>query len=73
VLFALMSLQRGKVADEVMSNLRDNVPEYPKRREVLVAICNYLAAKLAGMRAEEASKARVLSGLIRNESAVGRR
>ncbi len=73
VLFALMSLERGKGSDEVMSNLRDNVPDYLKRREVLVAICNYLAGKLAGLRAEEASKARILSGMIRNESAVGRR
>ncbi|MGH8605912.1 MAG: anti-phage-associated DUF1156 domain-containing protein, partial [Gammaproteobacteria bacterium] len=68
VLFALMSLQRGKESDEVMSNLRDNVPEYFRRREALIAICNYLAAKLAKLRAEEASKARVLSGLIRNEA-----
>jgi len=73
VLFALFSLERGKESNEVMSNLRDNVPEYPKRREVLVVICNYLAAKLTTLRAEEASKARVLSGLIRNESAVARR
>jgi len=73
VLFALMSLERGKESEEVMSNLRDNVPNYLKRREVLVAICNYFAVKLAGLRPEEASKARVLSGLIRNESALGRR
>lgn len=73
MLFALFSLERGKESNEVMSNLRDNVPEYPKRREVLVVICNYLAAKLTTLRAEEASKARVLSGLIRNESAVARR
>ncbi|MGH8589653.1 MAG: anti-phage-associated DUF1156 domain-containing protein [Gammaproteobacteria bacterium] len=72
VLFALFSLERGKESNEVMSNLRDNVPEYPKRREVLVVVCNYLAAKLTTLRAEEASKARVLSGLIRNEFAVGR-
>lgn len=63
VLFSLMSLERGKGSDEVMSNLRDNVTDYVKRREVLVAVCNYLAGKLAGLRAEEASKARVLSGL----------
>ncbi|MGH8654165.1 MAG: hypothetical protein ACREYE_19265 [Gammaproteobacteria bacterium] len=73
VLYALMSLERGKESDEVMSNLRDNVPDYLKRREVLVAICNYLAARGAALRPEEASKARVLSGLIRNEAAVGRR
>ncbi len=72
VLYALMSLERGKESDEVMSNLRDNVPDYLKRRELLVAICNYLAAKGAALRPEEASKARILSGLIRNESAVGR-
>ncbi|MGH8610822.1 MAG: anti-phage-associated DUF1156 domain-containing protein [Gammaproteobacteria bacterium] len=72
VLFALMSLQRGKESDEVTSNLRDNVSEYFRRREVLIAISNYLAAKLAKLRAEEASKARVLNGLIRNEAAVGR-
>jgi putative DNA methylase len=73
VLFALQSLERGKENEEVMGNLRDNVTDYVKRREVLVAICNYVAGRLAGLRAEEASKARILSGLIRNEPAVGRR
>jgi len=73
VLFALMSLERDKETDEVMSNLRDNVPDYLKHRDTLVAISNYLAGKLAKLRAEEASKARILSGLIRNESTIGRR
>jgi putative DNA methylase len=73
VLFALQSLELGKESEDVMGNLCDNVTDYVKRREVLVAICNYLADKLAGLRAEEASKAWILSGLIRNESAVGHR
>ncbi|MGQ0445147.1 MAG: hypothetical protein ACT4O2_08505 [Beijerinckiaceae bacterium] len=43
------------------------MPDYLKRRDELVAVCNYLASKLARLRPEEASAARVLSGRIRNE------
>jgi putative DNA methylase len=71
VLFALMALGRGKESEDVLRNLRDNVGEnYPKRRDDLIAISNYLANKLARIRPEEASEARVLSGLIRNEKAL---
>jgi putative DNA methylase len=72
VLFALLSLQRGKEADEVMANLRDNVPAYLKKREEIAAVSQYLAHKLTKQRPEEASAARVLNGLVRNEKVAGR-
>ncbi len=67
MLYALHELQAEVEPDEVMSHLRDNVPGYYSRREELVAIAPYLAAKLERRRPEEASAARVLHGLVRNE------
>ena len=71
LLFALMSLQGGKESEEVMTNLRDNVSDYLRQRDALIAVCQYLARKLTSERPEEASAARVLSGLIRNETVAG--
>ncbi len=71
LLYALMSLQQGKDSEEVMANLRDNVVDYLKQREVLAAVSQYLGKQLA-QRSEEASAARVLNGLIRNEKVAGR-
>jgi putative DNA methylase len=71
LLFALMSLQVGKETDEVMTNLRDNVPDYLRKRQRLAAVCQYLSSKLNQQRPEEASAARVLNGLIRNETVAG--
>ena len=67
LLFALMSLQRGKEADEVMANLRDNVPDYLRQRDLLAAVCLYLSKSLSQQRPDEASAARILNGLVRNE------
>jgi adenine-specific DNA methylase len=66
-LYALCELQAEVEPDEVMSHLRDNVTGYYTRREDIVAVTLYLAAKLERRRPEEASAARVLHGLVRNE------
>ncbi len=71
LLYALMSLQHYKDSEEVMANLRDNVVDYLKQREVLATVSQYLGKKLT-QRSEEASAARVLNGLIRNEKVAGR-
>jgi len=67
VLFALSELQAEVEPDEVMSHLRDNVPGYYTKREDIGAMAFYVAAKLDRRRPEEASAARVLHGLVRNE------
>jgi hypothetical protein len=66
-LYALCELQAEVEPDEVMSHLRDNVAGYYTRREEIIAVSLYLAAKLERRRPEEASAARVLHGLVRNE------
>ena len=43
---------------------------WPKR-ETLIAVCHYLVLKLTTQRPAEASAARVLNGLIRNERVGG--
>jgi len=67
LLFALSELQGEVEPDEVMSHLRDNVPGYYSKREEIGAVASYIAAKLERRRPEEASAARVLHGLVRNE------
>lgn len=67
LLFALSELQGEVEPDEVLSHLRDNVPAYYTRREDMTAVSSYIASKAARTRPEEASAARVLYGLVRNE------
>jgi hypothetical protein len=67
VLYALHEIQGEVEIEEVMSHLRDQVPEYYHRRPEVVAVAAYLSGKLDRLRPEEASAARVLAGLVRNE------
>jgi adenine-specific DNA methylase len=67
LLFALYELQAELEPDDVMSHLRDNFRAYYNRREDVGLVATYLAAKLERRRPEEASAARVLAGLVRNE------
>jgi putative DNA methylase len=67
LLYAFSELQAEVEPDEVMSHLRDNIPGYYGRREEVAAVTSYVASKLEARRPEEASAARVLNGLVRNE------
>lgn len=67
VLFALYEIQSDVDGDMVLAHLRDLVPSYMSDREDLIAIAAYIARKRAGIVEEEASAARVLQGLMRNE------
>jgi putative DNA methylase len=71
VLFALFELQREVEIDEVMAHLRDLVPGYMTRREDLMAICQYLAARREVGAPDEAQAARVLFARIKNERLGG--
>jgi putative DNA methylase len=71
VLFALYELQRELDSDEVMAHLRDLVPGYHSRREDLLALCQFMAAKREGNAPEEAEAARVLFVRIKNERLGG--
>jgi putative DNA methylase len=70
VLFALMELQADVDARQVLTHLTHNVPNYYgdlSQRERIIAIAEYLAGRLASLRPDEASAARVLAEAVRNQ------
>jgi putative DNA methylase len=69
VLYAIMELTKGEDGNDVLTHLSFNVENYfdPEVREVLSELADYLASKLVELRPEEASAARVLRELIRNQ------
>jgi putative DNA methylase len=67
VLYALMELQKDTDGDEVLQHLSFNVEDYFSKRPILVELCGFLARQLTGLREEEASAARVLHDLIKNQ------
>lgn len=71
ILFALYELQSDVEPDDVMSHLRDMVPGYMRKRDLVSALARYLALKLAKLRPPEAEAARVLTGLVKNEKVGG--
>ncbi|HEY6345681.1 MAG TPA: anti-phage-associated DUF1156 domain-containing protein [Bryobacteraceae bacterium] len=67
VLFALYEVQREVDIDEVMSHLRDFIPGYFTRREDLMGMAAFLAAKREARTPAEAQSARILLARIKNE------
>lgn len=69
VLYAVMELVKGVDGTDVLTHLSFNVEGFYDLtvRELLVELAEYLATKLPGMRPEEASAARVLRELIKNQ------
>jgi putative DNA methylase len=67
LLFALYEVQRDVDIDEVMSHLRDFIPGYYTRREDLMAMAAFIAAKREARVPAEAQAARILLGRIKNE------
>ncbi len=71
LLFALFEIQKELDADEVMNHLRDMVPGYHNRRDELMALARYIAAKREESDEKEAEAARILLGCIQNERLGG--
>lgn len=69
VMYALMDLQASKDLDDVLKGLEQNLKmgAFYSSRPTLVAISRFIAQKLAAMRPEEASAARVLADGIENQ------
>lgn len=68
--YAMWELSRGIDESEVLQHLSFNVKDYysvPQQREITVSICEYLASKLEVLRPEEASFARIICDLVRNQ------
>ncbi len=70
VLYALMELVKNVDGAEVLAHLMLNIPNYYgdlTQHELAVELANYLARRLETLRPEEASAARVLRELVKNQ------
>jgi putative DNA methylase len=69
-LYALMELVKNVDGGEVLAHLTLNVTDYysnQNQRDLVVGLADYLAKKLEILRPEEASAARVLRDLVKNQ------
>ena len=70
VLYAIMELAGNIDGNDVVAHLMLNVPDYysnQTQRERVVELADYLAKKLETLRPDEASAARVLRELVKNQ------
>jgi putative DNA methylase len=70
VLYAVMELARNVDGNEVLAHLTLNIPNYygdMTQRELAIELSSYLEKRLEGFRPEEASAARVLRELVKNQ------
>ena len=70
VLYAVMELVKNVDGSEVLAHLTLNIPNYygdMTQRELAVELADYLARRLEESRPEEASAARVLRELVKNQ------
>jgi putative DNA methylase len=70
VLYAVMELQKNIDGNDVLAHLTLNVPNYygdMTQRALVVELADYLATELAVYRPDEASAARVLRELAKNQ------
>ena len=70
VLYAIMEFTKGMDGNEVQAHLTMNIPNYygdMTQRDLAVKLADYLAKRLAKLRPEEASAARVLRELIKSQ------
>jgi putative DNA methylase len=69
-LYAVMELVKNVDGGDVLAHLTFNVTDYysnQNQRDLVVGLADYLAKKLETLRPEEASSARVLRDLIKNQ------
>lgn len=70
VLYAVMELVKNLDSDEVLAHLTLNIPNYygdMTQRELAIELAEYLSKRLEGLRPDEASAARVLRELVKNQ------
>jgi adenine-specific DNA methylase len=67
LLYAIYEIQRDVDGDEVLSHLRDLVPDYFNVRDDLSLLADYIATKRAKTDEQESRAAAIVHGLIRNE------
>jgi putative DNA methylase len=66
-LYAIFELENDIEGDDVLSHLKDMLPNYHNKRDDLAAIADYIARKREVVDETESRAARILHGLIRNE------
>jgi putative DNA methylase len=69
-LYAMMEIEKNVDGADVLAHLRLNVPNYygdTTQRDLVVELAGYMAKQLESIRPEEASAARVLRELVKNE------
>ena len=70
VLYAVMELTKNVDGDDVLAHLTLNIPNYygdMTQRMLAIELADYLARRLVNLRSEEASNARVLYELVKNQ------
>jgi putative DNA methylase len=70
VLYAIMELAKNVDSNDVLAHLVLNVPDYysnQTQRERVVELADYLAKKLETLRPDEASAARILREMVKNQ------
>ncbi|RWO93812.1 MAG: DNA methylase, partial [Mesorhizobium sp.] len=70
VLYAVMELVKNVDGSEVLAHLTLNIPNYygdMTQRELAIELADYVAKRLDELRANEASAARVLRELVKNQ------
>ena len=67
LLYAVYEVEKEVDGNDVLSHLRDLVPDYFNARDDLMALAEYVATKRETIDEEESRAARILNGLIRNE------
>jgi putative DNA methylase len=70
VLYAMMELVNNVDGNEVLAHLTLNIPNYygdMTQRDLAIDLADYLAKRLETLRSEEASAARVLCELVKNQ------
>jgi putative DNA methylase len=70
VLYAMMELVKNVDVDQMLAHLTFNVPNYygdMSQRQLIIDLCDYLAQNLETIRPDEASAARILRELVKNQ------
>ena len=68
VLYAIFLLMENKISsDDVLHQLKELVLDFYRKRDLLIAIADYINKKTSGIREIESQSARILRDLIRNE------
>ncbi len=68
ILYAIFLLMENKISsDDVLHQLKELIPDFYRKRDLLISIADYINQKTSGMREVESQSARILRDLIRNE------